>query len=50
MFLVTILFVAKVRYGFKFFNFKSHQLGRKIARIFLILYALYILYNYYYLN
>ena len=46
MTIVTIVFVYKVRFGFNLFNIKAFYLGKKSGVIFLILYAIYIYYNY----
>ena len=50
MTVVTIIFVYKVRFGFSFFNIRPFQLGKKTGLLFLILYILYIFYNYIKIN
>tara|TARA_Y100001960_G_C14679651_1_gene830421 strand:- start:199 stop:1173 length:975 start_codon:yes stop_codon:yes gene_type:complete len=50
MLIITFLFVYKVRFGFKFFNILPFHLGKKSGILFLILYVIYNLYNYFMLN
>ena len=46
MFLVTLLFVFKVRIGIPALGMQPHKLGKNTARLFLFLYVLFILFNY----
>ncbi len=50
MTIVTFLFVYKVRFGVKLLNIKAFQLTKNSGILFLILYAIYTLYNYLKLN
>ena len=50
MTIVTIIFVYKVRFGFSLLNIKPFHLGKKSGVFFLILYVIYILYNYIKIN
>lgn len=50
MLIITFLFVYKVRFGFKLLNIQPFHLGKKSGMIFLILYVIYNLYNYFMLN
>ena len=50
MLIITFLFVYKVRFGFKFLNITPFHLGKKSGILFLILYVIYNLYNYFMLN
>ena len=50
MTIVTFLFVYKVRFGVKLLNIKAFQLTKNSGISFLILYAIYTLYNYLKLN
>ena len=50
MTIITFIFVYKVRIGFKFLNIKAFQLTKNSGIFFLILYVIYILYNYLKLN
>ena len=47
MIFVTFIFVYKIRYGLKILNIESFHLGRKSGTIFLLLYFLFITYNYF---
>ncbi len=46
MTLITFIFVFKIRFGFGFLNIKPFHLGKRSGLFFLILYAIYIFYNY----
>ena len=50
MTIITFLFVYKVRFGVKLLNIKAFQLTKNSGISFLILYAIYTLYNYLKLN
>ena len=50
MTIITFLFVYKVRFGFKFLNIAAFKLSKNSGILFLILYAIYTLYNYLKLN
>ena len=50
MTIITFLFVYKVRFGVKLLNIKAFQLTKNSGILFLILYAIYTLYNYLKLN
>ena len=50
MTIITFIFVYKVRFGFKFLNIEAFQLSKNSGILFLILYAIYTLYNYLKLN
>ena len=50
MTIITFLFVYKVRFGFKFLNIEAFRLSKNSGILFLILYAIYTLYNYLNLN
>ena len=46
MTIITIVFVYKVRFGFNLLNIKPFYLGNKSGLIFLLLYLIYLFYNY----
>ena len=46
MTIVTIIFVYKVRFGFGFLRIKPFHLGKKSGIFFLLIYSVYIFYNY----
>ena len=46
MTLITFIFVFKIRFGVGFLNIKPFHLGKRSGLFFLILYAIYIFYNY----
>ena len=50
MTIVTIIFVYKVRFGFSLLKIQPFHLGKKSGVFFLILYVIYILYNYIKIN
>ena len=50
MTVITFLFVYKVRFGLKLINILPFHLGRKSGFLFLILYLIYIFYNYKIIN
>ena len=47
MSLVTLMFVLKIRYGFKLLGLKANQLGVRSGILFLSIYVIYTIYNYY---
>ena len=46
MIIVTFLFVYKIRFGFEILKINPFHLGRKSGTIFLLLYFIFIIYNY----
>ena len=47
MLIVTFIFVYKIRLGLRILNIKPFQLGKKSGIIFLLLYFIFIIYNYF---